>query len=877
MIFSFFQLLAWFCLSVVIATALKSKVRYVFCFFSSLFCCLEVFSVYATGELIGYQFYNHLELSVVKAHAFQFLPFLPIVIFAFLVVFLSMCYLGARLTAFKNKGLNFGFGVISLAVLFMPDGVVMEASEVYLTLNADSKEFSEALRGVGVSPDVYTSMEELEAVKGKNVIVISLESLEYGFLFGGYKSSVPKLKGLSETWTFFDNMRPAPGSTWTAGSLYSHQVGVPAYFKGQSNSIFQAADEARLIGLGDVLSKAGYDSKYLVANKGFAGMSDLLAVYGIDAVDEKNSIGEYSEFYDLDLFSEAKLQIKRFKEADGKPFALFMSTLNTHFPKGIYDQRMESFVTAKESLDFTVSSLDYLISDFLSFLEREGALDDTAIFIFPDHLFMGNNTEILSRLSVPERKLYLITNIQKERFGRSVDETIYHLDVPRLIVEGAEINTNANFMSDFWPRDNLVGFIKDKQVDITTLNTSSLQKLSYLGGVKVSAHRGGLLLKTGAREFEVTLRATADDNHYYEYSFDSEMRLLAIKSISKNEMLVDGSSTGTERFYLNVHLDSARKSRVYFGDKRSVGMFKEGNVVSITAEQIKEVLDSSSRTVLYEEGVESVEDEGQALNAKAVLSGKELEFAADSKPSSDIYKLIAHAGGEVHSDGEVKGRIYTNSFEALEENYQKGFRLFELDIIKTSDGKFVAGHSWESWRNNTDYNGDIPVDEATFLKYKFISRFTPLNMDRMNQWFLEHPDAILVTDKVNSPAEFSKAFIDKNRLMMELFTWESVKEGVSLNIKSAMPSGYLLEKIKGDKVSYLKGLGVTAVPMSRRLNEKQMKIASDIMEAGIKVYAFHVNFDKGKTERYVFCNESEFFYGVYADRWDFEIPLDCKG
>jgi hypothetical protein len=40
------------------------------------------------------------------------------------------------------------------------------------------------------------------------------------------------------------------------------------------------------------------------------------------------------------LFQEAKLQINEFQKDSNKPFTLFLSTINTHFPKGIYDKRM---------------------------------------------------------------------------------------------------------------------------------------------------------------------------------------------------------------------------------------------------------------------------------------------------------------------------------------------------------------------------------------------------------------------------------------------------------------------------------------------------------------------------------------------------------
>ena len=113
------------------------------------------------------------------------------------------------------------------------------------------------------------------------------------------------------------------------------------------------------------------------------------------------------------------------------------------------------------------------------------------------------------------------------------------------------------------------------------------------------------------------------------------------------------------------------------------------------------------------------------------------------EPSNDRY--IAHAAGEVN------GIKSTNSKEALDENYKKGFRLFELDIIKTSDGKMVAAHDWKMWARFTDYTGALPPSHAEFKKHKIYGDYTTLDIKGINEWFAAHPDAILVTDKLNDP------------------------------------------------------------------------------------------------------------------------------
>ncbi len=80
---------------------------------------------------------------------------------------------------------------------------------------------------------------------------------------------------------------------------------------------------------------------------------------------------------------------------------------------------------------------------------------------------------------------------------------------------------------------------------------------------------------------------------------------------------------------------------------------------------------------------------------------------------------VAHAGGA------LGGMRYTNAVEALDANYARGARWFELDFLAGADGEFWAVHEWAD------------VAGAPFR----ISR-----LQEMAAWFGGHPDARLITD-----------------------------------------------------------------------------------------------------------------------------------
>lgn len=235
----------------------------------------------------------------------------------------------------------------------------------------------------------------------------------------------------------------------------------------------------------------------------------------------------------------------------------------------------------------------------------------------------------------------------------------------------------------------------------------------------------------------------------------------------------------------------------------------------------------------------------------------------------EVNRFIAHAGGMIDD------HTYTNSLEALNLSYHKGFRLFELDILLTSDHIFVAAHDWEKWKKMTGYRGDLPPSHDVFMRYKLFGSYSPLDMDRINSWFAIHPDAVLVTDKINEPDEFSALFVDKNRLMMELFTIGAVQEGLQAGIRSPMASWNVLEEIDGDKVEALNKMGITDIAASRRIINDNLPLLIHLKNNGIRVYVFHVNYGDGIDESYVVCKEMDYIYGMYADKFDFRQKLEC--
>ena len=930
-----------------------------------------------TGEIADYRFYENFNLGDVLSVAGFFgkegvLIVLSLLLFTFLIH-----YLGRLIQRrYKNQTLVFSTFVIALVIMSLNGGIVHNAYATMRLKFAGNATFKEALSALQINDGEYVYRNKVKAAKGKNIIVLSLESLEIGYLSDKLGHLTPNLSKLAEKYSLFP-MEQAPAGGWTSASMYLTMTGVPAYFGVHGNSVFQQSYEHKLTSLSDVLLKAGYDLQYFIGRKEFSGIDDMLKMLGFTVKSEKDFIEKYETvdwgIQDKDLFKEFKEELKRLKDSE-EPFALFLSTISTHFPNGVPDKRMDSMLPPQKSrLELMVSATDYHVGDLMDFLDKEGMMDNTIFFIYPDHLLMGNTAPVMENFD--KRQLYVLTNANASKLNYSEGETVNQIDLPKIILNGAEIEHNAKFLTDFIPQEDKNAFLRSNDQNLLRLNDAALKTQNCKDGIFLAINEeSGMFEISNDEDILFLSQNIPQKGNCHRILFDENFRPIDNFIISYSQVLAEPKSHAyLDVFVTNDLLHGSLKGMHHFGitkngtkevafNKSEIALLhsidlaqdkqryiqinsNSWNAKKASSFHIKNVTENIARglTVISFQAGDSHEfrtfdtyqsqEEAKALvgllkqltqdNASFVilahdsaakslhphhpvlkqlgfekmslledrqayvahnLNGRIVEFQDDtsinidvlypkdvkntavyfSQPKLDfepkIDRYIAHAGGI------IDGVKYTNSKEALDQSYSQGFRIFELDILETSDGAFVAAHDCKHWAKEANFKGDTPVSRNEFLAHKLRGKYAPLDMVAINKWFKEHPDAILVTDKVNEPLRFSGQFVDKARLRMELFSLPAIEEA-SQNGISILISDKPRSQIKGDVISYLKDHKVEYVTMSRRGIMNGHKLLKTFRENDIKVYVYHVNFDAGKDESYVYSNEIGLVYGMYADKW----------
>lgn len=964
MVFIVFNLIAFFAALFLLVASIRNTILFWFvAYVCSLLIVLQLSSLYLGGTFVDYKFVAHLNYRDIVAMKHLYLKQGLLLTALFVVLPFAMRWLKSRVVKAKDyfkSPYRYLVIVTSVIIMSLNSGVINNLYKVVKIFSSADSSFIASLDELAI--DNYILPDEVMAERGKNIIVISLESFEKGYLSESKAHLTPKIRAISKKWNYYD-LEQTPGGDWTSGSLYTALTGVPCYFRGDGNSIFQDAHSTNITGIGHVLKRSGYDFTFYIEDAQFAGTKDLLNTFEITDIIDKTNISQrygdtFKEAHDKDLFDAAKLEIIR-KKKEKTPFAIFISTLDTHNPDGILDSRMEGIIAPQETqLEFMVASVDHMVGELVEFLENENMMSNTVVYIFPDHLKMGDPSIFNG---TGERGLYLLTNADNSNLNPDPERIFSQLDLPRIILNGAEIKHNARFLAEYIDGSKME-YVNKNLSTITSLNNAGVKRKNILKDkVVIKPSKAGVVVEF--EDFSQTVTLDTAKKFITRFSFSQEMKLLEVTYFDFSNGVVPPVSSK------NIDLNFYYKGDTIFAyvqlqDKLPILKFDRSSVDFSIAEfatlsnNPSLIADAHpDNKLIFWEDVESIEVTsspetdyseyavqipynikegfidleystsggarpyvivyGQPYSPASVALHDEVPKLTSSKSirlhfdrslenpillfrnwshdgrfkidhysiagsgyyndtrfsvrteNYDLYandknRFIAHAGGT------IDGKTYTNSLEALNHNYNKGFRLFELDIIETSDGKFVAAHDWKHWAGLTHFIGELPVSEKEFLETPILGKYTPMSMAVINNWFADHKDAILVTDKVNKPKKFASEFIDKKRLMMELFSLPAVKQGIEAGIKSAILSEGVFKDLGKNKVAMLKQLGVRDLAISRRNIIYYVPFLRKLQKNEIHVFVYDVNFDPGKDESYVVNYEMDYIYGLYADTWDFK-------
>ena len=141
------------------------------------------------------------------------------------------------------------------------------------------------------------------------------------------------------------------------------------------------------------------------------------------------------------------------------------------------------------------------------------------------------------------------------------------------------------------------------------------------------------------------------------------------------------------------------------------------------------------------------------------------EITEDIKPFTE-HVYVAHAGGAIIEGDRIL--TYTNSLESILLNYERGFRVFEIDFMLTEDGRLVAVHDWGHARTITNSSGEGRMTHEEWMSTKIYERYTPLDIDDIVNIMVAHKTIYIVIDTEESPDNMIAVFEEIYRAVKDV-------------------------------------------------------------------------------------------------------------
>ncbi|MEZ9857533.1 glycerophosphodiester phosphodiesterase family protein [Vibrio splendidus] len=151
---------------------------------------------------------------------------------------------------------------------------------------------------------------------------------------------------------------------------------------------------------------------------------------------------------------------------------------------------------------------------------------------------------------------------------------------------------------------------------------------------------------------------------------------------------------------------------------------------------------------------------------------------------NNIPSIIGNSGGLIaHAGGGINGLKYTNSLEAMEQSIEHGFKMVELDLLISSDGRIVAVHDWKTFHEMTNSNNTGSISSKEFESKIIYDKYKTLNISTAID-ILYKNDVVLVTDKIKNLVLLSKYIIDKDKSIIEVFSIDKYNEAIDLGFNN---------------------------------------------------------------------------------------------
>jgi len=209
-----------------------------------------------------------------------------------------------------------------------------------------------------------------------------------------------------------------------------------------------------------------------------------------------------------------------------------------------------------------------------------------------------------------------------------------------------------------------------------------------------------------------------------------------------------------------------------------------------------------------------------------------------AKAPLTMEEFVAHGGGRV---GSISS---TNSLEALNYSYSKGFKFFEIDFEWTSDKELVLIHDWKECLNRLFHTEPKVCSLKEFKSLKMADGLTQMDLKDLAGWIISHTDAHIITDiKSNNMEGLTKIAEEypdlKSYFIPQIYKYEEYDKVKKLGFGNIILTLYVMNYPDKEVMDFLISHKVSALTMWHyRANQD---FVGSLKKMGVFIYAHTVN------------------------------------
>lgn len=233
-----------------------------------------------------------------------------------------------------------------------------------------------------------------------------------------------------------------------------------------------------------------------------------------------------------------------------------------------------------------------------------------------------------------------------------------------------------------------------------------------------------------------------------------------------------------------------------------------------------------------------------------MLGGKEKQPATGFA----AHRVIAHAMGGIND------KAYTNTKDAFIANYEQGTRIFEADLLLTSDDELVARHEWTTGMSKKlgqqevlppDKQGEVLTHDEV-MNSPVLELYSPLDIEKIVNLMEIYPDTYIVTDtKELEPEQVTKQFqliveaAQKKdpalleRIVPQIYSREMLE--VVKQVYAFPEIIYTLYQTEDSDEVVIEFVKQTGVDITMPTTRATKSFVSNLKKAGARVYVHTVN------------------------------------